>query len=50
MWGSDHVASVEPIGVWKLVKGIRDVENSLGVTGPRKLFKSELSKRKSLRK
>ena len=30
MWGSDHVASVEPIGVWKLVKGVRDVEKSLG--------------------
>ena len=50
MWGSDHVASVEPIGVWKLVHGIRDVEASLGeMPGPRKLFDSELAKRKTLR-
>ena len=50
MWGSDHVASVETIGVWKLVHGIRDVEASLGeMPGPRKLFDSELAKRKTLR-
>ena len=50
MWGSDHVASVEPIGIWKLVHGIRDVESSLGgAPGPRKLFDSELAKRKTLR-
>ena len=49
MWGSDHVASVEPIGVWKLVKGIRDVENSLGSKGERVLLDGELSKRESLR-
>ena len=34
MWGSDQVASVEPQGLIKLVKGIRDVENALGVSGP----------------
>ena len=58
MWGSDHVASVEPIGVWKLVKGIRDVEKSLGeessfyagIGDGRKLLSGEKSKRKSLRK
>ena len=49
-WGSDHVASVEPIGVWKLVKGIRDVEAAMGTYGPRKLLSSELAKRESLRK
>ena len=49
MWGSDHVASVEPIGVWKLVKGIRDVENALGSKGERVLLDGELSKRESLR-
>ena len=26
MWGSDQVASIEPAGVMKLVKGIRDIE------------------------
>ena len=42
--------SVEPIGVWKLVKGIRDVENALlGSKGERVLLDGELSKRESLR-
>ncbi len=49
MWGSDQLASVEPIGLIKLVKGIRTVESSLGQKGPRKVLGSELSKRKSLR-
>ena len=49
-WGSDHVASVEPIGVWKLIKGIRDVELALGTYGPRKLLSNEQAKRESLRK
>lgn len=49
LWGSDQVASVEPIGLMKLVKGIRDVEESLGTYSPREVFGSELSKRKSLR-
>ena len=49
MWGSDHVASVEPLGLLKLVKGIRDVELSLGDGGPRVCAGVELDKRKSLR-
>ena len=49
MWGSDHVASVEPAGMMKLIKGIRDIEKSLGTLEPRKILGSELSKRKSLR-
>ena len=49
MWGSDHVASVEPAGMMKLIKGIRDIEKSLGILEPRKILGSELSKRKSLR-
>lgn len=49
MWGSDQLASVEPIGLMKLVKGIQDVKKSLGVSGPRQVLGSELSKRKSLR-
>ena len=50
MWGSDQVASVEPSGLFKLVKGIRDIELSLGEKpNSRKLFKSELEKRKTLR-
>lgn len=51
MWGSDHSASIEPSGLFKLVKGIRDIENALSTPiGPRELFGGELSKMKSLRK
>jgi N-acetylneuraminate synthase len=49
MWGSDQMASVEPIGVMKLVQGIRDIDKAMGSGGPRKLFDSELTKRESLR-
>lgn len=49
LWGSDQIASVEPAGLMKLVKGIRDIEKALGGNGPRVLLNSELSKRKSLR-
>jgi len=49
MWGSDQMASIQPHGLIKLVKGIRDVENSLGTVGPREVIGSELEKRKSLR-
>ena len=30
MWGSDHIASVEPQGLFKLVSGIRELEKSYG--------------------
>lgn len=50
MWGSDQMASVEPQGFIKLVKGIRDIENSLSGFGPRNIFDSEKEKLKSLRK
>ncbi len=49
MWGSDQMASVEPAGLIKLVKGIRDIEKALGGNNPRILLNSELSKRESLR-
>jgi len=49
MWGSDQMASVEPIGMMKLINGIRDIESALGSVGPREVLGSELSKRKSLR-
>ena len=49
MWGSDQLSSVEPAGLIKLVKGTRDIEKSIGPGGPRKVFGSELEKRKSLR-
>ncbi len=49
LWGSDQIASIEPAGLMKLVKGIRDIEKALGGNGKRVLLNSELSKRKSLR-
>jgi N-acetylneuraminate synthase len=49
MWGSDQKSSIEPSGLMKLVKGIRDIEKSLGGYKERKCFGSELEKRKSLR-
>jgi N-acetylneuraminate synthase len=49
LWGSDQMASVEPQGLMKLVKGIRDIEKSMGGYEPRQVMGSELEKRKSLR-
>ena len=49
LWGSDQMASVEPSGIIKLVKGIRDIEKALGKNGPRKIYTSELEKLKALR-
>ncbi len=49
MWGSDQFCSIEPGGLLKLVKGIRDIEKSLGNGGPRKIIGGEITKLKSLR-
>ena len=49
MWGSDQAASVEPIGMAKLVKDIRDVETALG-DGVKKLYASEIGQRAKLRR
>jgi len=48
-WGSDQIASVEPQGLIKLIKSIRDIETSRGGYGPRTILKSELEKLKTLR-
>lgn len=50
LWGSDQLSSVEPDGIFKLVRGIRDIESSLGSSEPRRLCESEMLKRNSLRK
>lgn len=51
MWGSDQKASVEPSGLIKLVKGIRDIESALSLPATnREVFGGELEKLKSLRK
>jgi N-acetylneuraminate synthase len=49
MWGSDHAASVEPQGMQKLVRDIRDVEQSLG-DGIKRVYDSELGAMKRLRR
>ncbi|GAA3992290.1 N-acetylneuraminate synthase family protein [Hymenobacter antarcticus] len=49
MWGSDHAASVEPGGLGKLVRDIRDVEEALG-NGVKVVYDSELEPRRRLRR
>jgi len=49
MWGSDHMASVEPQGLFKLVSGIRELETSYG-DGIISVTNSEKEVRKKLRK
>lgn len=50
MWGSDQMASIEPGGMIKLVKGVRDIELSMkGGYGPRRVMDSEKEKRRTLR-
>lgn len=50
MWGSDQKSSVDPVGLIKMVRSIRDIEKA-HMTGyaPRECLKSEKSKRESLR-
>jgi len=50
MWGSDQMASVEPQGLIKLVKSIKDVESARGGYHPRVVQGGELKKMESLRK
>ncbi len=49
LWGSDQMASVEPIGMIKLIKGIKELNKALEGYGPRELMKSEMTKLNSLR-
>ena len=50
-WGSDQSSSIEiQPGLFKLVKGIRDIEKAITYEpGPRILFENELKKRETLR-
>jgi len=48
MWGSDHLGSVEPQGLFKLVSGIRELEQAFG-DGAIKVTDSEKPVRKKLR-
>ncbi|MDX2194836.1 MAG: N-acetylneuraminate synthase family protein [Cytophagales bacterium] len=49
MWGSDQAASVEPVGMQRLVRDIRDIEIALG-DGVKKVYESELAPMKRLRR
>lgn len=49
MWGSDQAASVELVGLERLVSGIRDIEAALG-DGEKRVYESELGPRKKLRR
>jgi N-acetylneuraminate synthase len=49
MWGSDQAASVEPQGMQKLVRDIRDFEEAMG-DGIKRVYDSELGPMKRLRK
>ena len=48
MWGSDHLASVEPQGLIKLVKGVRELETAFG-DGKKVVTEGELPIRLKLR-
>ena len=48
MWGSDHMSSVEPQGLIKLVKGVRELEIAYG-DGIKRVTEGELAPRKKLR-
>lgn len=48
MWGSDHAASIEPHGQFKLVKYIRGVEQAMG-NGIKQVYESEMPILKKLR-
>ena len=49
MWGSDHMASVEPQGLFKLVRGIRELEKAYG-DGHISVTETEKKIRQKLRK
>jgi len=48
MWGSDHMSSVEPQGLIKLVRGVRELEQAMG-DGVIGVTEGELPVRKKLR-
>ena len=49
MWGSDQAASVEPMGLFRLVRDIRVVEAAVG-DGVKRVYDSELGPMKKLRR
>jgi YrbI family 3-deoxy-D-manno-octulosonate 8-phosphate phosphatase len=49
MWGSDQAASVEVVGLMRLVRDVRAIEESLG-DGVKRVYQSELGALKRLRR
>ncbi|MDR3665224.1 MAG: N-acetylneuraminate synthase family protein [Ignavibacteriaceae bacterium] len=49
MWGTDQAASVEMVGLMRLVANIRDIEKALG-DGVKCVYQSELPQKSKLRK
>jgi N-acetylneuraminate synthase len=49
MWGSDQAASVEIVGLVRLVQNIRDIERALG-DGLKRVYPSEIGQRNKLRR
>ncbi len=49
MWGTDQAASVEILGMHRLVRNIRDIEKALG-NGIKQVYQSELEVMKKLRR
>lgn len=49
MWGSDQAASIEPMGLYRLVRDIRVIEEALG-DGVKKVYDSELGPMAKLRR
>jgi N-acetylneuraminate synthase len=49
MWGTDQAASVELVGFDRLVRDIRDIQQSLG-DGVKRVYDTELGPREKLRR
>jgi N-acetylneuraminate synthase len=49
MWGTDQAASVEIIGMHRLIRNIRDIEKAMG-DGVKRVYASELSSLRKLRR
>jgi len=49
MWGSDQAASVEVMGMYQLVRNVRDIERAMG-DGIKRVYESEQSSLQKLRK
>ena len=49
MWGSDQAASIEPQGVWRLVKDVRAIETAMG-NGEKCVWPSEVPVMNKLRR